>query len=168
MNKTELFAQAGRHGRPVVVEFWAPWCAPCRAMAPALEQTAREFNNQVKLVRLNADEHPELLRELRVFSIPSMIAIADGAELFRRSGVQSAENLRGFFTAAQEKQSTPPGLAPTERLLRAGAGFALLAAAIFLPTARLLAIPAAVLLFSAVYDRCPIYHAVSTWVKEKL
>lgn len=113
--------------RPVVVEFWAAWCAPCRAMEPALLRTGDEFKGKVDLWRINADQQPEMLRSLKIFGIPTMILFQDGQEIARRTGALSPNDLQAFFHAA-EAGETPPACSLTtiERLLRGGSGLALL------------------------------------------
>ena len=64
-------------GRPVVVDFWAPWCGPCRAIAPALEELAGE-TDRVEFVKLDIDENPEAAARFGVLSIPTVILFADG------------------------------------------------------------------------------------------
>jgi putative thioredoxin len=69
--------QESRH-QPVLVDFWAPWCGPCKQLAPALEKAVQERRGQVKLVKMNIDEHPAIAGQLGIQSIPAVIAFKDG------------------------------------------------------------------------------------------
>ncbi len=161
MNRNQFAARLNNHPKPIIVDLWAPWCAPCRAMEPAFKEASQNYTGQVDVLKVNADESPDVLKSLRVMGIPTVIVFSGGKEIMRRTGVQSATALNVLFEAALtgRKPAIVP-LAPLDRLLRAIGGLALLAIGWGFGHAILWLVPGAVLLFSAVYDRCPVYRAI--------
>lgn len=84
------FAQHLRNGIPLVVDFWAPWCGPCRAFAPVYEQTARTLEPRVRLAKVNTEEAPNLSAQLQIRSIPTLAIFRQGREIARISGALPA------------------------------------------------------------------------------
>ncbi len=81
----------------VVVDVWAPWCGPCRALSPILEELAREFGPALKFAKLNSDEEPELAARSGVRSIPTLLLFEQGRPVDRIVGVQPKDALRERF-----------------------------------------------------------------------
>jgi thioredoxin 1 len=74
-------AEVGKHNEVLMVDFWAEWCAPCRAIAPTLEDLARESGGKVSLAKVNVDDHPGLAARYGVRSIPTILLMKDGTVL---------------------------------------------------------------------------------------
>jgi thioredoxin len=168
--KNEFYEKLRSNPRPVVVDFWAPWCLPCRAIAPVVEKLGAEYAGRVDVWKVNADEQPELLRSLRIFGIPTLIVYSKGQEIARHTGAASASLLSSFFESALTgKKPERKGPELSERLLRLGAGLALVGIASlsgYSGTGLMLAGLGGLIMFTAVYDRCPIYRMASTRLKE--
>lgn len=77
--------------KPVLVDFWAPWCMPCKIVAPAIDKIADEMKAQIKVMKANVDESPEIATELSILNIPTLVLFKNGQELARMVGVNSKE-----------------------------------------------------------------------------
>ena len=84
---------------PVVADFWAPWCGPCRMMAPELDKVAAAAQREWLVVKVNSDGVPELAERLRIQSIPTLAIFHGGREIDRIVGARSAEDIRSLVTA---------------------------------------------------------------------
>lgn len=82
--------------KPVIVDFWAPWCGPCRALAPVLSALARE-NHLIKIVKVNVDDNQDVAQQYKVSSIPTLVMFKEGQESDRRIGVMNKTQLDAWI-----------------------------------------------------------------------
>jgi thioredoxin 1 len=78
----------------VLVDFWAPWCGPCRMQTPILEKLSQSSDSNISIAKLNTDDNPAIAQQLGIASIPTLILFKDGKEVDRYVGVQPEETLR--------------------------------------------------------------------------
>ena len=87
INKTNFTEEVIRSDRPVLLDFWAPWCGPCRMLGPVIEDLAGQYEGRALVGKVNTDDAPDLARRFGVMSIPCVIFFKDGQEIDRKVGV---------------------------------------------------------------------------------
>ena len=84
--------------KPVILDFWAGWCGPCKMLSPVMDEIAEEAGNTVKVGKVNIDEERELASKFRVMSIPTIVAIKDGSVVDTKVGVQPKEVIKSMVS----------------------------------------------------------------------
>ena len=99
-NKGNFDADVLQATEPVLVDFWAPWCGPCRMVGPVVEAVGKRFAGKAKVGKVNVDDEPELAGKYGIRSIPSLILFKAGEPVNRLVGAQSEDELAKMITAA--------------------------------------------------------------------
>jgi thioredoxin 2 len=89
-----------RDSLPILIDYWAPWCGPCRMMAPEFEKAARMLGRHVRLAKLNAEDHPEVAGRAGIRGIPALILYRGGREVGRLAGARPAADIAAFARQA--------------------------------------------------------------------
>ena len=100
VSDADFDVQVLKSAEPVVVDFWAEWCGPCRMIAPALEEIAGTMNGKVKIVKLNVDENPATAAKYGIMSIPTLMLFKNGELASRQVGAAPKQKLEQWITTA--------------------------------------------------------------------
>ena len=99
LTKTNFEAEVLKSDKPVLVDFWAPWCGPCRMLAPILAEVAAEKGDKIKVGKVNVDENPELAAQFGISGIPAMLLFKDGKVVGSSVGFKPKAELEAFVAS---------------------------------------------------------------------
>jgi thioredoxin 1 len=99
VNEAALDDELRQSKEPILVDFWAPWCGPCRAMSPAVEAAAKKHAGDAKVYKINVDDNPSVSPRFNLRGIPTLILFKDGRETNRLVGFSSMEQIEALVTS---------------------------------------------------------------------
>jgi thioredoxin 1 len=99
INDSNFESEVLQSGLPVTVDFWAPWCAPCRMMAPVMEEAANQYQGRIKFCKINVDENPGMASQYQAMSIPMLLFFKNGQVVERSVGALPANQLKAKLDA---------------------------------------------------------------------
>ena len=98
LNENEFSTEVLNSELPVIVDFWAEWCAPCKMLTPILEELSNEMNSSVSFVKVNLDENQDLAMKYSIRSIPSLLIFKEGKHVDTKVGLSSKEDLESWIS----------------------------------------------------------------------
>lgn len=98
VNDANFESEVLKDNLPVLVDFWAPWCGPCRAIAPVIEELAQEFEGKVKILKMNVDENPSTPSKFGIRAIPTLILFKNGEAVEQVTGAVSKASLKQMLS----------------------------------------------------------------------
>ncbi len=166
MNITEFQKRISEADKPIVVDFWAQWCMPCKMTKPILEKLAQDYKDTVEFLPIDADSSRDVLESFKIIGIPTVLTIRNGNVIGRVTGAQSEAVYRGMFEALAEGKEVKIPLSIFDRMLRLGAGALFVMVGISTSNWLVVGI-GGIVAFLGVYDRCPIWRALTKTLKGK-
>lgn len=166
MKHSEFQLKISQIDKPVIVDFWAPWCMPCKMTKPILEKLAEEYAANVKFLAINADKSLELLHQFQIVAIPTVLALRDGKVVGRVTGALNETGYRAMFDSLLNRKEVKVSLSAFDRMLRLTAATLLLIAGV--STGNLFVVRiGGIVAFLGFYDRCPIWATITKQLKKK-
>jgi len=166
MNLTQFQNKISTADKPIVVDFWAPWCIPCKVTKPILESLSNEYADKVEFIPINADQSQDILEHFRVIGIPTVLTVRKGEVVGRVTGAKNEAGYRAMFDALAEGKNVITPMSPFDRTLRLGTGALLTLYGVSASSWLLVGI-GGVIAFLGLYDRCPIWRAITGMLKRK-
>jgi len=166
MNITEFQQRISEADNPVVVDFWANWCVPCKMTKPVLEKLAKEYSDKIEFMPIDADASHDVLKQFNVISIPTVLTIHNGEVAARITGAQNEASYRVMFESLIEGREVKVPVSSLDRMVRLGAG-ALTVIFGMSSSNWLIVGVGGIIAFLGVYDRCPIWRALTGMFKRQ-
>lgn len=167
MNLSQFQKTVSSADKPVVIDFWANWCVPCRVTKPILEKLAAEYEESIEFLPVDADQSREVLEQFRIIGIPTVMAFRGGEVVARVTGAQNEAGYRALFESLAQGGEVRIPMSAFDRMLRLGAGALLATVGISTGNWLVLGI-GGIVAFLGVYDRCPIWRAVTGMIRTRM